>query len=188
MGAESYARVRQRLRRLQHAQIRRCEDQVGLFPIEPWQFRHRGGRWLCVSLNPPALVLPLLQSGGDEAEAPLATALEQATAKETKGAARREAALLSPSDNPVLSQTRREIEERQRLDAEASVPTCENSAAPCLIHTWAAPTPAAAVEAVPGAEFAVRGAAGNKLKSVAEGEADVAVLHRKTSSWDTCAP
>ena len=30
----------------------------------------------------------------------------------------------------------------KRLDAEASVPTCENSAAPCLIHTCAAPTPA----------------------------------------------
>ena len=47
---------------------------------------------------------------------------------------------------------------------------------------------AAAVEAFPGADFAVRGAAGNKLKSVAEGEADIAVLHRKTSAWDTCAP
>ena len=47
---------------------------------------------------------------------------------------------------------------------------------------------AAAVEAFPGAEFAVRGAAGNKLKSVAEGEADVAILHCKTSAWDTCAP
>ena len=50
------------------------------------------------------------------------------------------------------------------------------------------PAQAAAVEAFPGADFAVRGAAGNKLKSVAEGEADVAVLHRKTSAWDTCAP
>merc|ERR1712091_145816 len=30
--------------------------------------------------------------------------------------------------------------------------------------------------------------AGNKLKSIAEGEADVAVLHCKTSAWDTCAP
>ena len=47
---------------------------------------------------------------------------------------------------------------------------------------------AAAVEAFPGADFAVRGAAGNKLKSVAEGEADVAILHRKPSAWDTCAP
>jgi 3'-phosphoadenosine 5'-phosphosulfate (PAPS) 3'-phosphatase len=47
---------------------------------------------------------------------------------------------------------------------------------------------AAAVEAFPGADFAVRGAAGNKLKSVAEGEADIAILHRKTSAWDTCAP
>ncbi|CAH0378618.1 unnamed protein product [Pelagomonas calceolata] len=47
---------------------------------------------------------------------------------------------------------------------------------------------AAGVEAFPGADFAVRGAAGNKLKSVAEGEADVAILHCKTSAWDTCAP
>jgi 3'-phosphoadenosine 5'-phosphosulfate (PAPS) 3'-phosphatase len=36
---------------------------------------------------------------------------------------------------------------------------------------------AAAVEAFPGADFAVRGAAGNKLRLVAEGGADVAILH-----------
>ena len=32
------------------------------------------------------------------------------------------------------------------------------------------------------------GAAGNKLLMVAEGRADIAVMHLKTSLWDTCAP
>jgi len=50
------------------------------------------------------------------------------------------------------------------------------------------PAQVAAVAAFPGADFAVFGASGNKLKLVADGAADVAVLHCKTSAWDTCAP
>ena len=41
--------------------------------------------------------------------------------------------------------------------------------------------------AAAGATRAVAGATGHKLLAVAEGRADLAVLHRKTCSWDTCA-
>jgi len=41
--------------------------------------------------------------------------------------------------------------------------------------------------AAAGATRTVAGATGHKLLAVAEGRADVAVLHRKTCSWDTCA-
>ena len=46
----------------------------------------------------------------------------------------------------------------------------------------------AALMAAGAVEVAIRGAAGNKLLAVANGDADVAVLHAKTCAWDTCAP
>lgn len=39
-----------------------------------------------------------------------------------------------------------------------------------------------------GGTALLAGAAGNKLLMVAEGRADMAIMHLKTSLWDTCAP
>ena len=47
---------------------------------------------------------------------------------------------------------------------------------------------AAARGAVGAAADVVIGGAGNKILAVAEGRADVALMHFGTSLWDTCAP
>ena len=46
----------------------------------------------------------------------------------------------------------------------------------------------AAKRAVDAAGNAMIGGAGNKILAVAEGRAEVALMHFGTSLWDTCAP